>query len=72
MLKRGIQLASSTYCIALVAELKFVHKGMVIRKLSTAPANASMRASGAFRSPPVASTAKPERIGIQMERLSKG
>src|SRR5487761_2509610 len=71
MLKRGIQGASSTNCIALVCMLKPVYSGRLTARPSTAPICAIWRTSAAWRSLN-ASTATPNAIGIQMVRLSQG
>src|SRR5512146_734131 len=71
MLKRGIQGESSTNCIALVCVLKPVYSGTLAAKPSTAPTSAIWRTVAAWRSPNRSTTA-PNRIGIQMVRLSQG
>src|SRR5512140_2034970 len=71
MLKRGIQGESSTNCIALVCVLKPAYSGRLAARPSTAPTSAIWRTSAAWRSPN-ASTSRPNRIGIQMLRLSQG
>src|SRR5512135_2803307 len=71
MLKRGIQGVSSTNCIALVCVLKPVYSGRLAARPSKAPISAVWRTSAPWRSPN-ASTSRPNRIGIQMLRLSQG
>jgi hypothetical protein len=72
MLKRAIQLCISTNCISEVSRTKPVYSGTVTRKPSTEPTMASMRASCAFLSSPVASTSIPNRIGNQIATLITG
>src|SRR5258706_10080322 len=69
-LKRGIHSWRSTNCMAGVARLKPVYRGIVTRKPSSAPASAILRCNGARSSPPQASTSRPARIGTQIARLS--
>src|SRR5690606_10723658 len=72
MLKRSIQGLSSWNWKALVPVSKPVKSGIVTRKPSTEPMSASQRAICALRSEPVAKIAAPNRIGIQIARLSQG
>src|SRR3954468_19022609 len=69
MLKRAIQSACSTNCIAEVAVSKWLYSGSVTSKLAMAPISAIQRTMRAWSSRPRASRMAPNTIGIQMARL---
>ncbi|MNV67340.1 hypothetical protein D3C71_1601400 [compost metagenome] len=70
-LKRSIQAAFSTNCMAAVPSLKPSYKGNVTRRPITAPSSASQRTTRACSSRPRASSSTPKAIGIQIARLNR-
>src|SRR3989344_1445009 len=67
-LKRSIQGAFSTNCIAAVVVSKSVIRGMVTRKPATEPMSAIQRAALGFSWRPAASSRSPKATGTQMAR----
>ena len=71
MLKRSIQGAFSTNCIAAVPFWKRDHSGSVTRKLAIDPSSATQRTPLTCSSRPKANSKAPMTIGSQMARLNR-